>query len=99
MDATAPITTDDGRTFDKWNVSLAISQNLQPDGSQPISVALRCVPTRVFVSDGVQQTETLDSHAVGLCRGRAEEIGDEQEREAFVAIQEAVVTFLRAKGL
>lgn len=95
MDAALPQQRDDGTVFPVWNVSLAISQMLQPDGSQPISIALRCVPARVSDS-GV---ETADERSVSICRGRAEDITDPQEQEAFRVVQEAVIAFLRAKGL
>ena len=95
MDATLPVKRDDGTPFPVWNIGLAISQTLQPDGSQPISIALRCVPARV-TADGV---ETADDRALSVCRGRVEEITDPVEREAVAQVEAAVVAFLRAKGL
>ena len=46
MNATTPVTIN-GQTFPVWQISLAISQFLQPNGDQPISFALRCVPARL----------------------------------------------------
>lgn len=93
MDATLPVQTDDGTTFPTWNISLAVSQALQPDGSQPVSIALRCVPARVTGNDDAP-VETLDGRAVSVYRGRAEEITDPREMEAFAAVHAAVVAFL-----
>jgi hypothetical protein len=85
-----------GRTFTSWDVSLAITQRLREDGTEPISFSLQCVPVRIN-EHGAR--ETLDSAAVLFVRGREGEITDPREQAAFYAVQSAVVDFLRSKGL
>lgn len=94
MDASAIIESN-GKRFSVWNLHLAVSQTLQPDGSQPLSISLRCVPAR---TEGVT-TETLESAAISLHRGSESEVVDPLEQAALNAMREALVTFLRAKGL
>lgn len=94
MKATRPIVVD-GVVYSDWQVSLSVSQRLLPDGSDPISVAIRAVPSRV-AEDGTIQT--LEAAAFSVYRGRDEEIADEAEREAFADMTAAVAKFLRAKG-
>jgi hypothetical protein len=98
MNATTPVMVN-GQTYPVWQISLAISQNLQPNGEQPISFAMRCVPARLTGSADGPPVETLDSSAVTLYRGSEAEITDPAEQAAFAAIQQAVVAFLVAKGL
>jgi hypothetical protein len=95
MNATTPVTIN-GQTYNVWQISLAISQTLKADGSQPISFALRCVPSRV-ADDGT--VSTLDSAAVTVLRGSEAEISDPVEQAAFAAVQQAVVGYLVARGL
>ena len=90
------IIESDGRTFPTWDVSLAITQRLREDGTEPISFSLQCVPVRIN-EHGAR--ETLDSAAVLFVRGRESEITDPREQAAFAAVQSAVVEFLRSKGL
>lgn len=97
MDAQTPVSIN-GQTYPTWNISLAISQTLQPNGSQPISFALRCAPARLTGNESAP-VETLDSGAVTVYRGSEAEIADPAEQAAFAAVQQAVVGFLRAKGL
>lgn len=99
MDAIAPITID-GKVFSAWNVHLAVSQTVQGDGSQPISIALRCVPARATGNDGEgPATEIAESAAMSIYRGKAEDILDADELSAYETIRAALVTLLRAKGL
>jgi hypothetical protein len=95
MKATRPIVVD-GVVYSDWQISLSVSQRLLPDGSDPISVAIRAVPSRV-VEDGTIQT--LDAAAFSIYRGRIEEVVDDAEREAFSEMSAAVSKFLRAKGV
>jgi hypothetical protein len=95
MNATTPVAIN-GQTYPVWQISLAISQALRADGSQPISFALRCVPSRV-ADDG--EIVTLDSAAVTVVRGSDADIADPVEQAAFGAVKQAVVAFLVAKGL
>jgi|688.fasta_scaffold195585_2 hypothetical protein len=97
MNATAPVTVN-GQTYPVWQISLAISQTLKPNGDQPISFALRCVPARL-TGDETQPVQTLDSGAVSVYRGSEAEITDPAEAAAFAAIQQAVVAYLVARGL
>lgn len=98
MNANAPVTVN-GQTYPVWQISLAISQNLQPNGDQPISFALRCVPARINESEEGVTVETLNTAAVSLYRGSEAEITDPVEKAAFAAIQQAVVSYLIARGL
>jgi len=98
MNATTPVTIN-GQTYPFWQISLAISQNLQPSGEQPISFALRCVPVRLTGAADGPPVETLDSSAVTVYRGSEAEITDPAEQAAFAAIQRAVVAYLVARGL
>jgi hypothetical protein len=97
MKATTPVTIN-GKTYTVWHISLAISQTLKANGDQPISFALRCVPARLTGDDNTP-VETLDSSAVTVYRGSEAEITDPAEQAAFAAIQQAVVSYLMAKGL
>jgi len=90
------IIESDGRTFASWDVSLAVSQRLNEDGTEPVSFSLNCVPVR-FDEQG--QKQRLDSASISIVRGRESEITDPQEQAAFSAMQSAVVEFLRSKGL
>ncbi len=94
MKATHPIVVD-GVVFADWQVSLSVTQRLAPDGSSPISVAVRAVPARV-ADDGT--VHTLDEAAMSIYRGREEEIADDAEREAFSDMSAAIAKFLKAKG-
>jgi len=97
MDASSPITVD-GKTYPKWMISLAISQLLRADGSEPISLVMRCTPAVVTSTVDGPIVETADASSFVLCRGSEAEITDPQELAAFVAVQTAVVTYLRTKG-
>jgi hypothetical protein len=88
-------TVVDGVVYSDWQISLSVTQRLAPDGSDPISVAVRAVPSRV-ADDGT--IHTLDAAALSIYRGREEEIADDAEREAFADMSAAIVKFLRAKG-
>ncbi len=90
------IIESDGKAYPAWDVSLAITQRLQSDGTEPISFSLQCLPVRIN-EHGAR--ETLDSAAVLFVRGRESEITDPLEQAAFFAVQSAVVDFLRSKGL
>lgn len=94
MRATKPIVIE-GVVFTDWQVSLAVTQRLLPDGSDPISVAVRAVPSRV-ADDGT--IRTLEEASISILRGREEEIADDAEREAFADMSAAIAKFLRAKG-
>lgn len=98
MNATTPVTVN-GQTYPVWQISLAISQNLQPNGDQPICFALRCVPARLTGSADGLPVETLDSRAFTVYRGSEMEITDPDEATAFAAIQQAVIAYLVARGM
>lgn len=90
------IIESEGMTYTNWDVSLAVSQRLDVDGTEPISFCLQCVPVRI---DKQGDKQRLDSAAIVVVRGRETEITDPQERIAFLAVQSAVVDLLIAKGL
>lgn len=94
MKATNPIVVD-GIVYANWQISLSVLQSLLPDGSDPVSVAIRAVPVRV-ANDGT--IHALDAAAISIYRGREEEVADSSEREAFVDMSAAIAKFLRAKG-
>ena len=90
------IIESEGMTFTHWDVSLAVSQRLDVDGTEPIAFSLHCVPVRI---DEQGQKQSLDSAEIVIVRGRETEITDSQEQIAFSAMRSAFVDFLRVKGL
>jgi hypothetical protein len=100
MNATNPITID-GKTYDRYSLSLAITGAYKNDGSQDASIAMRLVPTRLVPAsdEAPASVETADSAAIGLLRGHLSEVADPAEQAAVAAIQTALQTLLISKGL
>ena len=86
----------DGKTFDRFNLNLAITGKYNGDGSTDANVAMRLVPTRIDIENG--EVHTADEAAIGIALGS---LGgsDEATQQAVGAIQAALQSYLAAKGL
>jgi hypothetical protein len=93
MNASKPIEID-GKQYDKFSLNLAISGRYLGDGSSDAQVAMRLVPT--LIENG--QVETADANAIGISLGTLAG-SDEATQQAVAAIQQALQTYLQAKGL
>jgi hypothetical protein len=93
MNATNPITID-GKTYDRFSLNLAITGKYHADGATDAQVAMRLIPTRI--ENG--QVETADSAAIGISLGTLAG-SDQATQTAVAAIQQALQTYLQAKGL
>ena len=93
MFATTPIQID-GQTFDRYSLNLAITGRYNADDSTDAHVAMRLIPTRI--EDG--QVITADAHALGISLGTLAG-ADASTQAAVGAIQQALQTYLVAKGL
>jgi hypothetical protein len=93
MNASNPIIIE-GQTYDRYSLNLAITGKYQADGSSDAQVAMRLIPTRL--ENG--QVETADYAAIGISLGTL--AGSDQATQTAVAsIQQALQTYLQAKGL
>ena len=96
MIAPNPITTDDGRVFDRINLSVAISTRIE-NGAVVASAACRFVPSRVL-EDG--SGEELPEAASTMAIGNALELPDNTpEHRAMLAISAALTTMVQEKGI
>ena len=93
MLASAPITID-GQVFDRYSLNLAISGGYTPAGDTDARVAMRLVPTRL--ESGL--VHTADAHATGITLGTLAG-ADPATQTAVAAIQQALQSYLSAKGL
>jgi hypothetical protein len=93
MNASNPITID-GQTYDRYSLNLAITGKYKTDGSSDAQVAMRLIPTRI--ADGA--VETADAAAIGISLGTLAG-SDQATQQAVAAIQQALQTYLQAKGL
>jgi hypothetical protein len=93
MTASNPITID-GKTYDRYSLNLAITGKYNAAGSTDAQVAMRLVPTRI--ADGA--VETADAAALGISLGTLAG-SDQATQQAVAAIQQALQTYLQAKGL
>jgi len=93
MNATNPLQID-GKTYDRYNLNLAITGKYNGDGSSDANVAMRLVPTRI--EDG--EVTTVDSAAIGIALGSLAG-SDEATQQAVGAIQAALQNYIQAKGL
>jgi len=84
----------DGKTFDRFNLNLAITGKYNGDGSTDANVAMRLVPTRI--ENG--EVYTADEAAIGIALGSLAG-ADEATQQAVGAIQAALQAYLTAKGL
>jgi len=93
MNATNPITID-GKTYDKFSLSLAITGKYLPDGTTEASVAMRLIPTRIENGEVI----TSDAEAKGIALGSISG-SDEPTHTAVAEISAALQKFILSKGL
>jgi hypothetical protein len=93
MLATNPITID-GKTYDRYNLALAITGKYNGDGSTDANVAMRLVPTRIEGGEVI----TADAAAIGIALGSLAG-SDAATQQAVWAIQVALQTYITARGL
>ena len=105
MIATNPITID-GKTYDRYSLNLAISGKYNADGSPDACINLLLTPTRIAPATTDDEGNTIPAQAVtepraarSLLRGKLAEVHDPAEQAAVAAIQQALQTYLVAKGL
>lgn len=84
----------DGKTFDRFNLNLAITGKYNGDGSTDANVAMRLAPTRI--ENG--EVYTADEAAIGVALGSLAG-SDEATQQAVGAIQQALQNYINAKGL
>ena len=85
----------DDKTYDLYALNLSVSGTYTPDKTADCSVCMRLVPTRV-TEDGVM--ESAPEAAVPVVMGSM--VGaDEATLAAFYSIQQALQTWVNAKGL
>ena len=96
MYTTNPITTEDGRVFDRLNVNLAITTRFQ-EGTFTASAALTLRPARM-TDDGGQ--EMLEATQAVLSGDTAKDmVGDADKATLVSDITMAMQKFITAKGL
>ena len=95
MNATNPITID-GKQYDKFSLNLAISGRYESDGTPDACINLLLTPTRISEEGEVI---TAPEAAVSILRGRLSEVTDPAEQAAIGAIQNALQTYIAAKGI
>ena len=93
MNASNPITID-GKQYDKFSLNLAITGKYNGDGSSDANVAMRLVPTAI--EDG--EVITAEDSAIGIALGSLAG-SDAATQQAVGAIQNALQTYIAAKGL
>ena len=94
MNASTPITID-GKTYDKFSLNLAISGRYENNGAQDACINLLLTPTRIEAGEVITAPEA----GVSILRGRLSEVTDPAEQAAIGAIQNALQTYIAAKGL
>lgn len=94
MIASAPITIE-GKQYDKYSLNLAISGRYENDGTPNACINLLLTPTRIESGEVITAPEA----AVSILRGRLAEVTDPAEQAAIAAIQNALQTYITAKGL
>jgi len=93
MNATNPIEID-GKSFDRYSLSLIVSGSYDAEGQPDASVVCNLVPTRI---DG-DVVETAPQHALNIRLGKLDQ-ADEPTLTAVTAIHAALQTFITSKGL
>jgi hypothetical protein len=93
MIATNHITLEDGQTFDRYSLNLAITGKYNGDGSTDANVAMRLVPTRIENGEVI----TADEAAIGIALGSLAG-SDAATQQAVGAIQAALQAYIVAKG-
>lgn len=95
MNASAPIEIN-GIQYPKYSLNLAITGTYRPDGQPDACINLLLTPTRISEEGEVI---TAPEAARSLLRGKLAEVTDPAEQAAIAAIQQALQTYLQAKGL
>jgi hypothetical protein len=93
MIATNPITID-GKTYDRYNLNLAITGHYNTDGSSDANVAMRLIPTRI--AEGTVESD--EARAIGISLGSLEGT-DEATQAAVAAIQSALQAYITVRGI
>ena len=93
MNASNPIQID-GKTYDKFSLSLIVSGSYTPEGKPNASVVCNLVPTRI---EG-ELVETVPQNAINLRIGTIEQ-ADEPTLIAVGEISAALQKFILSKGL
>ena len=93
MTASNPLQID-GKTYDRFSLNLAITGKYHADGASDAQVAMRLIPTRI----ADEAVETADAAAIGISLGTLAG-SDQATQQAVAAIQQALQTYLQAKGL
>ena len=94
MNASAPSTID-GKIYDKFSLNLAISGRYESNGTPDACINLLLTPTRIEAGEVITAPEA----AISILRGRLSEVTDPAEQAAIGAIQDALQTYIAAKGL
>ena len=105
MIATNPITID-GKTYDRYSLNLAITGRYNADGTPDACINLLLTPTRIAPATTDDEGNAIPAQAVtepkaarSLLRGKLAEVTDPAEQAAVATIQQALQTYLTAKGL
>lgn len=93
MNASTPIEID-GKTYDKFSLSLIVSGSYTPEGKPNASVVCNLVPTRI---EG-ELVETVPQNAINLRIGTIEQ-ADGPTLAAVTAIHTALQKFILEKGI
>jgi len=93
MNASNPIQID-GIQYPKFSLNLAISGKYNGDGSSDANVAMRLIPTAIETGEVI----TADEAAIGIALGSLAG-SDAATQQAVASIQNALQTYIAAKGL
>jgi len=92
MKASAPITID-GKTYDRYSMTLAVSGRYNAPDQPDASVVLTLTPTR-FEGDQIEQTAESRTVLFGSLS-----VADDDARVAVAEVQASLQKFINAKGL
>jgi hypothetical protein len=105
MIATNPITID-GKIYDRYSLNLAITGKYNADGTPDACINLLLTPTRIAPDSTDDEGNPIPARAElapqaarSLLRGKLAEVTDPAEQAAVATIQQALQTYLTAKGL
>ena len=84
-----------GKQYDKLSLSLAITGRYENDGTPNACINLLLTPTRIEAGEVITAPEA----AMSILRGSLSEVTDPDEQAAIGAIQNALQTYIVAKGL
>ena len=92
MNATNPITID-GKTYDRYSMTLAVSGRYTAPDQPDASVVLTLTPTR-FEGDQIEQAAESRTVLFGSLA-----VADDEARTAVSEVQAALQKFILSKGL